>query len=135
LEEVSDMAEKVTTEVILRSANGSSILDAKEGITAENIEKYKVGREVIEEASKKLEELGFEVLQAGPVGLTISGDRALFESVFQTTLEARSMEIMPTKVSGAGVSYYEAIKPIKIPEDLSPLIADVALPAPPEFFP
>jgi len=129
------MTEKVTAEVILRSADGSSILDVKEAITAENIAKYQVGKEVIEEASKKLEELGFEVQQAGPVSLTISGDKAQFESRFQTTLEARSREIMPTKISGAEASYYEATEPIKIPEDLSSLIADVVLPTPPQFFP
>lgn len=132
---MSDMTEEVTAQAILRYADGSSILDAKEGITAENIEKHKVGKEVIEEASKKLEELGFMVLQVGPVGLTISGDKALFESAFQTTLEARSTEIMGTKVSGAEAPYYEATEPIKIPEEISSLIADVVLPTPPEFFP
>lgn len=133
--EVSDMTEKVIAEVILRSADGSSILDAEEGITAKNIEKYRVGKEVIEEATKKLEGLGFEVVQTGPVGFTISGDKALFESMFQTTLEARSTEIMPTKIAGVQASYYEATAPIKIPEELSSLVADVALPTPPEFFP
>lgn len=129
------MAEQVTAQVILRSADGSSILDAKEAITAENIAKYQVGKEVIDEASKKLEGLGFEVVQAGPVGLTISGDKVLFESVFQTTLEARGTEIMGTKVSGVEASYYKATEPIKVPEDLASLIADVALPTPPELFP
>ncbi len=129
------MTAKVTAEVILRSTDGSSILDAKESITAENIEKYRIGKEVMEEATKKLEGLGFEVVQAGPVGVTISGDKALFESVFQTTLEARGAEIMGTKVSGVKASYYEATEPIKIPDELSSLVADVALPTPPEFFP
>jgi hypothetical protein len=129
------MTEKVTIEVIVRSADGSSILDAKEAITAENIAKYRVGKEVIEAASKKLEALGFTVVQAGPVSLTISGDRALFENVFQTTLEVRSKEMMGTKITGAEASYYEATAPIKVPKGLSPWVADVVLPTPPEFFP
>lgn len=129
------MAEKVTAEVILLSADGSSILGAEEGITAESIEKYRVGKEVMGEATKKLNQLGFEVVQTGPVGFTISGDKALFEGVFQTTLEARGAEIMGTKVSGAETSYYEATEPIRIPEELSSLVADVALPTAPQFFP
>jgi len=129
------MTENVIAEVILRSADGSSILDAGEGITAENIEKYRVGREVIDQASEALEGLGFEVVQAGPVSLTISGNKEVFERVFQTALEARGAEMMPTKVSGGTASYYEATEPIKIPEQISPLVADVVLPTPPQFHP
>jgi hypothetical protein len=135
LKETSDMTEQVTAEVILRSADGSSILEAKEPITAENIARYRIGKEVIEEASQKLEELGFEALQGGPTGLTISGDKARFEDVFQTTLTAQSTGIMETKVSGAGAAYYETTEPIKVPEDLSYLIADVVFATPPQFFP
>lgn len=129
------MTEQVTAQVILRSADGSSILDKKEEITADDVARYRVGEEIIEQASRKVEELGFKVLQAGPASLTISGDRALFEGVFKTTLEAQTTEIMGTKVEGAEASYHEAIEPIKVPEDLSSLIADVVLPTPPEFFP
>lgn len=133
--EILNMSDQVTAEVILRSADGSSILDAKEGITAGTIEKYRVGEEVIEEASERLEALGFKVLQRGPVGLTISGNSARFEAVFQSTLEARSTEVMETKAEGGVAEYYEFTQPISIPEDLSSLVADVTLPSPPQFFP
>lgn len=129
------MTEQVTAQVILRAPNGSSILTSKGPITAGNVAKYRVEKEVIEEASKKLEKLGFKVSQPGPVSLAVSGDKALFERVFQTILEARSKEIMGTKAHGAEASYYEAKEPIKVPEDLSSLVADVVLAIPPEFFP
>lgn len=133
--EIVEMTDQVMAQVILRAADGSSILDSQEPITAENIAKYQVGQVVIEEVSQKLEKLGFEVLQASPTGLTISGDKALFEKVFQTNLEARGAEVMSSKIEGAEIAYYEATKPFKIPADLSSLIADVTLSTPPQFFP
>jgi hypothetical protein len=133
-EGMSDIAAQVMAEVILRSVDGSSILEAEEPITAENVDKYRVEQEVIEEASMELAALGFEVQQVGPVSLTISGDKVVFENVFQTTLEAQDVE-MATEISGAEASYYEAIAPIKVPEDLSHLIAAVVLSIPPQFFP
>lgn len=129
------MSGKLTAEVILRAVDGSSILDAKGEITAENIAKYRVGKEVIEEASKKLEVLGFEVMQTGPTSATISGDKALFEKVFQTTFETQSAEMMETKIVGVESTYFQTTSPIKIPADLSSLIADVVLPTPPTFYP
>ena len=129
------MTEEVTAQAVLRSATGSSVLTSKEPITAENIATYQVGKEVIEDVSRKLEKLGFKVSQAGPVSLTISADKALFERVFQTTLESRSAEMMGTKASGAEASYYAAAAPIKVPAELASQVADIALPTPPQFFP
>ena len=129
------MTDQVIAEVILRSADGSSILDATEGITAQTIKKYKVGEEVMKEASRKLEALGFEVLQTGPTGLTISGSKDLFEKVFQTTLEVSTKQVMPSKATAGEHAYYQATKPIQVPADLSSLAAGVTLPTPPEYFP
>jgi len=133
--EVPPMSEKVIAEVILRKADGSSILDVEGSITAETIVKYRVEQEVIREASERLKELGFDVIQIGPVGFTISGNKALFEQVFQTTLEMRRRQVLSTEVAGAERAYYQAVVPIRIPANLFSLIADVVLPIPPEYFP
>lgn len=127
--------EVVTAKVILRLADGSSILDAKEGITAKTIARYRVGKELVEETSKKLEGLGFKLLQTDPVSLTISGKKALFERVFQTTLETRRKKVMGTKQEGVEISFYSTKEPFNIPKDLSSRIADVVLPTPPELYP
>jgi len=134
--EVKDMAQSVIAEVILRKADGSSVLDAQEPITARNIAQYRVSEEVAEKASRKLQDGGFEVLQVGPTSLTISGDKELFEDRFQTDLEARSTHnIMAPEIEGAETTYYVAKKPPKIPQDLSSRVADIVLPTPPELFP
>jgi hypothetical protein len=133
--EVKDMAQPVIAEVILRKADGSSVMDAREAITAGNIAKYRVSEETAEEASQKLRDKGFEVLQGGPTSITISGDKGLFEENFGTALEITSKNVMPSDIEGAETAYYEAKEPMRIPEDLSPLVADIVLPTPPQLFP
>ena len=86
-------------------------------------------------ASRKLRESGFEVLQVGPTSLTISADKALFEERFGTALEVASTNVMPPDIAGAQTAYYEAKEPIRVPEDLSPIVAGVVLPSPPQLFP
>jgi hypothetical protein len=133
--EAKDMAQPVIAEVILRKADGTSVMDAQEAITARNIAEYRVSEEVAEEASQKLRDRGFEVLQVGPASLTISGDKGLFEDRFGTALETTSTNVMPSDIEGAESAYYEAKEPIRIPEDLSPLVADIVFPTPPQLFP
>jgi hypothetical protein len=128
------METTITAQVILRMADGRSILDTQEPIVSDNIHKYKVEEETILEASQKLESLGFEVLQPGPTGFTISSSKNLFERTFQTKLETRQEEIMDTKVPGQEAQYYEAVEPINIPSELSSIVASVALTRPPELF-
>ena len=129
------MTDKVTAQVILRSASGLSILESQEAITAENVAKYRVGKETIEEVVQKLHKLGFQVVQVGSTSLTISSDKPRFEEVFQTTLASSKREGLGSKTRDTGAAYYEATMPIKIPPDLSSLVAAVVMPSPPEFFP
>ena len=133
--EAKDMAQPVIAEVILRKADGSSVMDAQEAITARNIAEYRVSEEAAEDTSQKLRDMGFEVLQVGPTSLSISGDKGLFEDRFGTALEITSTNVMPSDIEGAETAYYEAKEPIRIPEDLSPLVADIVLPTPPQLFP
>lgn len=124
------MNDNVYAEVILRSRDGSSVLDADEPIRSENVASHAVETEVIEEASDALRELGFEITQTSEVGLTISGPKERFEEVFETTLEERSA----TAATHPGQQpSYEATDPIQIPDELSPYVADIAFPTPPEF--
>jgi hypothetical protein len=99
--EVKDMAQPVVAEVILRKADDTSVIDAQEAITARNISEYRGSEEVAEEASQKLQDRGFEVLQVGPTSLTISGDQRLFEDTFGTALETKSTNVMPSDIEGA----------------------------------
>ena len=60
-----DMQGEVTAEAILRSADGSSILEVNGAITAENIEKYRVGKEVNGHTAQEEAQLGAALAQHG----------------------------------------------------------------------
>jgi hypothetical protein len=129
------VSEQVIAQAILRAPDGSSILDEGGELTAANIARYRVGEDVIAEASDRLRELGFEVLQQGPVSLTISGDKALFERVLDTDLQRRETKADEPGIAGVQAAYYEATSPMRIPTELASLVADVALTTPPTFYP
>lgn len=124
------MATIVTAEVILRSPDGRSILEAAEGVTVASIEKYRPGKKTIDEACEKLTTLGFEVVQIGVVSITISGERTTFERVFRTKLD-RPVRGAP----GDQRAIYQNRYSIRIPEELQSQVAAVSFPIPPEFHP
>ena len=134
-EDTEYMEERVGAVVILRNAAGLSILDADGPVTAENEAKYQVEREIVEKTSMELEKLGITVTQVGPHSLSIMAEKDVFDAVFETNLESRSAETMGTKMPGVEASYYIATTPIKVPESLSSMIADVDLETPVEYFP
>ena len=125
------MTQQVTAQVILRTSDGLSILDTNESITSENAEAYRVDDATIQQVHEQLTKYGFQVGQAGPYSISITGDQALFEQVFQTQLEKRNAS---TFELGAR-AYYDALNPIQVPEELSSQIAGVTLSRPPELFP
>ncbi|WP_103027348.1 hypothetical protein [Salinibacter altiplanensis] len=124
------MSDDVVAQVILRSADGSSVSDPDEPITSETVDSHRVESHVIERAKEALRDLGFEVVQASEVGLSISGDKERFEEVFDTTLKARPGS---TDADTSRGQVYEATAPVQIPEELSSLVDDVAFPVSPEF--
>jgi hypothetical protein len=134
-EVIEEMNEQVSALVILRNASGRSILDAEEPITMENEAKYQVESKIIDEVSSELERLGIMVAEVGPHTLSISADKGVFETVFETSLEKQSSETMGTKAPGVEASFYVATTPIKVPQSLSSRIAAVDLETPVEYFP
>lgn len=129
------MSERIIAEIILRSADGTSILDADEAITSETIKKFRVEEGVINEAKNKLESFGLTVEQMGATSITVSSEKDVFERVFCTILEVAHVNTMETKLEGTEQAYYVTKIPINIPLDLSDYVADVVLPTPPQFYP
>jgi hypothetical protein len=122
------MSDSVIAQVVLRSSEGSSTLDPDEPITAENVEAHQLAPDVIEEATEKFRDLGFEVLQTSEIGVTIAGPKARYEEVFDTVLEVRAAS------PNADADAYEATEPVRIPEALSSIVEDLTFPVPPEFY-
>lgn len=125
------MKNHVIVEVVLRASDGSSFQDAEEPIRPEEIKHYTIDEDRKQEAHEKLQAYGFEVIAAGPFSLSVSCEKDTFERIFQTQLQAVSAPGIATEAK----TFYEALSPIKIPEDLASFVANVAFPAPPELFP
>lgn len=124
------MSDRVVAQVSLRSAEGSSVLDADEPITSDNVDDYRAGTNAIEGAKEALRGLGFDVVQASEVGLSISGDKDRFEEVFDTSLKARS-ESADAELGDRQA--YEATEPVQVPDALAAFVDEITFPVPPEF--
>jgi hypothetical protein len=120
LEEVADDMMHIVAQVVLKRADGMSILDAKTPLTSKNIRKYSVEHNRIEESKKRLEELGFAISSQDHVTLSIMGSAKLFTEVFgiEDPIASSTSDIHATI----------------IPPGLRNFIADVFIPKPPEFF-
>lgn len=108
-------------QVVLKRPDGTSILDAREALTASVIDKYRVPPETSEAAGKALEALGFRVTGGDGTTMSIEGSRSAFASVFGLEVGADT----------AGVAAHAT----RLPDEVSDLIADVMVTPGPQFFP
>jgi hypothetical protein len=118
---------QLTAQVILCLPDGSSPLDkGPPGI--EGFKNFQPSEKTFNEARKKLEELGFSVGQSGATGLTIMGDRAIFERAFNIKLERQA------GAGGIG-SHWSVSGSFQVPEPYKAWLADLVFSIEPEFFP
>jgi serine protease AprX len=103
-------------------------------ITAQTVDRHYSEREVVRDAVRELQRLGFHTRAAGPVTISISGPRARFEEVFSTRLERRTTEVRPGQEASFFAVADEPERPVEAPERLQPLIEGVAVASPPVLF-
>ena len=118
---MTDAQTNLIAQVVVRSSDGTSILDADGGITSGNVAQFAVGPDRIEDAARRLEGRGFTVEARDEHTLSISGSTELFARVFG----------VGTGSGGGGAPLVST----SIPDDLADLVADVVVPPPPEYFP
>ena len=132
----AEMTDKVVVaQVVLRAADGSSILESDEPMTAELVERYKINDDRLRVAREKLSGHGFDVMAAGPFSLSIRGDKRKFEEVFGTRLQERQIEPAQPGATDDLKTFFEPQAPVEVPADLAPFVATVTFPTPPELFP
>ncbi len=131
----STMSIQVTAEAILRSPQGTSILDAQGPITAATIADYRATPETINQVAEQLKTLGFQIHQTSVTSIAFSGSQEQFEQTFNTTLVSRQVDVSETPGPDTSAVYYEATQPIQVPESIKTLVAGIILPTPPTFFP
>jgi hypothetical protein len=94
--------DQVLAEVVLRSGSGRSLAASTEPVTAANVTQYYSPEAIVDTAAQRLAALGFDVVQQDPLGLTIEGNKALFERVFHTHLARRPVTRPRTHRAGGG---------------------------------
>lgn len=129
-------AEAVTAEVSLRSLGGTSLFEAEEPITPENVEEFRSDPRDISEASRELRRLGFEVLHQGETTISIAGPQKLFQDVFSTRLRKEKRDVAEgMKVEFFSPSVDEPDREVfQAPGDLADLVEGVAIARPPEVY-
>jgi serine protease AprX len=113
-----------------RSVGGISLFDATMSITAENVKQFHSQEPDITAASNELRKLGFEVLHVGPVTISVSGSRKLFEDVFNAKLATKKSTVM----SGQEIEFLASDQLLQAPGDLANLIEGIAIAHPAEYF-
>lgn len=112
-----------TAQLIMKRADGRSILDLRGPITATSPERTAgdLPPERIEVIRRLLQEAGFTVVSSNPNTLSITGSSKAFLDIFGLDTTAQGQD---TPKRGS-----------KIRDDLRPFVADVFIPPAPEYFP
>lgn len=119
---------EITAQIILRATDGSSLLESTTPPTGEELARRRPTQDSIENVTRTLASLGFQVGEVGAVGITVTADKATFERVFETSL-AHGAD------PETGAARWAAEVPITIGDELRPWVADVVFPIAPEFVP
>ncbi|WP_420208950.1 hypothetical protein [Candidatus Electronema sp. JC] len=110
-------------QVILRKADGTSILNATVPLTSRNVAEFYVEEERILETKQKLEQLGFFVGANDRMSLSITGTKEIF---------AQTFGIDEATITNSSENY--SVHAVVIPEPLEEFISDVIITKSPEYF-
>jgi subtilase family serine protease len=124
----------VAATVSPRSRGGTPLFEAPGPITSENVQNFYSDDQVIADATRELQKLGFEVSLTSPTTLSIRGPRKLYEDVFGVPLEKDTAKV----IHGHDVEQEYFKTPdnqlLKPPENLAHLIEGVAIAHPPTYY-
>ena len=126
----NNTTERLIAEVSPRSIGGVSLFDATMPITQQNVRQFYSQEPDITVASNELRRLGFEILQEGPVTISIAGSRKLFEDVFSAKLTQKKAMVM----AGQESEFLASDQLLQAPGNLANLIEGIAIAHPAEYF-
>ncbi|HDR8053152.1 TPA: S8 family serine peptidase [Bacillus cereus] len=84
----------VYAEASVKSVGGRSLFEASFPITSETVSNFHSESELIEPAVEKLRSEGFEVLQIGPISISIAAPPEVYERVFKTKIIPVEREVL-----------------------------------------
>jgi subtilisin family serine protease len=129
---------EIIAEVSTKSISEISLFESVGKITPDNVKNFLSESKVIEQATEKLEDLGFKILYQGKMFITISGSKDLYDDVFKTSLVRKSVDMF-AEVEGVSeeAPFFEGPEGEKVfrgPTGLEDLIEGVSFPEPPIYF-
>jgi subtilase family serine protease len=127
-----DPNQKISAEVLLRSASGAKIA-GNTIITSENISRYTPAPATVQAASQFFKDSGFEVTPLVGIGFTISGTVEHFSQFFHTSLTVDRSGGIKAVVNAQTT---KAELPLtSLPKSTLDLITAVTFGSPPDFGP
>jgi serine protease AprX len=124
--------------IILRSASGKKITAARRGVTPRTIHEYLPSRSTLQEASRLLRELGFEIRLVAPTHIAIEGSKKLFERTFKVRLTKRFAPYLQNakgEGDGPAVQHYYAVDVApRIPKKLATVVEMLEFPGAVTYF-
>lgn len=125
----------VVARVVLKGEGGNSLLDCPPGADPERLSAYLPSEERVRDVHAWFERHGFDVGDAAVTGLSVEAPKERFETVFATSLESVHKDTEVAGHPGRTSEYYRSVGPLRIPQELTDLVAAVVLAEPPDFFP
>jgi hypothetical protein len=95
--------EDQVTAVVSPRARGEPRLESTAPITADTVDRYLSDSNDVRAAEHELRKLGFTIAVAGPISISISGPRRLFEEVFGVRLQRRRTKVLKRFASSGDV--------------------------------
>lgn len=128
--------EQVVFEAVLLSDEKRSIFTPETMVRTENLDPYRPHQGQGVQAARLLTELGFKVRHIGTFSISGEGPKALWESVFGTTVEQRTQPLSKAHPELGEVKYWSHVKeaPFTVPGSLSGLVDRAYPQKPPLFF-
>lgn len=84
----------VYAEVSVQSMGGTSLFETEELVTSETVPHFYSERELVKLAVKRLRKEGFQVLQVGPVTITIAAPADVYKQVFKTEIVPEERDVI-----------------------------------------
>jgi hypothetical protein len=89
-----EIPHRIFAQVSPKSIGGTSLFDAEQYLRAETIGYFTSETDVIRRALSRLEDAGFEILQANTVAINIAGTQKNYERAFGVALQAEERECL-----------------------------------------
>lgn len=125
--------DKLSAQVIVRPAGGKSDI-APENITSENVHRIMPAPAELEKVKIFFQDSGFEVGSGFANSFSITGEKKLFEKIFETKISTNENQAVKSR-GGDSENETSELSLTKLPGDIKKIVEAVTFTEPPDFGP